>query len=661
MMLLLAVVAVASVSKVAATPVQKVVQLLNDMKEKGKQAKHDEQVQFATYKQFCEDTSRHKQQAVKDNNRRIDSLRAQIAENDADAKRLTTEVDAHERDISVFHGDKKAAGRVREIEHADFTALQTDYSESIDALERAIVVLKKQNFDRKQAAQLLQQIPVALPSESRRVIEAFLARDPEAETHLAVAAPKAHGYEFQSQGIVDLLEKLKNKFDDERESARKHEADSKHAFELLSQDLANQVDESSRQRNQKAETRALRQQSKGDATGELTDTIATRDDDQKYLTDLTATCEQKAADFEERQQLRADEIGAIEKAVQILSSEDVSGAASKHLPQDVTSGTSFLQLRQRGGDERERLAHFLKNQAEKINSRVLSMLALRVAQDPLKKVKQMIKDLIVRLMEEATQETEQKGWCDTELTNNEHTRKTKTSHVELLHANVDKLTASTATLTEDIATLNEQVTALNKAVAEALDMRSKEKERNQITIKDSQDAQMAVARAVAVLERFYAQAGEATSFVQRQQPESPAIFDSPYQGMQAENGGVLGMLEVIQSDFARLEAETTAAEAQAQKEHQEFLNDSAVDKTQKTKDIEHKTGSLHDQKRVLAETESDLVGTQKELDAALAYYETLKPQCIDSGVSYEERATRRKEEIESLQEALRILAGEEIA
>ena len=35
-------------------------------------------------------------------------------------------------------------------------------------------------------------------------------------------------------------------------------------------------------------------------------------------------------------------------------------------------------------------------------------------------------------------------------------------------------------------------------------------------------------------------AGEATAFVQ----QKPEIFDAPYKGMQAENGGVVGMLEV---------------------------------------------------------------------------------------------------------------------
>merc|ERR1719313_1926777 len=128
--------------------------------------------------------------------------------------------------------------------------------------------------------------------------------------------------------------------------------------------------------------------------------------------------------------------------------------------------------------------------------------------------------------------------------------------------------------------------------------------------------------------------------------------------MQASGGGVIGMLEVIQSDFARLEAETKAAEEQAQKEYDQFMLDSDVDKTQKTQDIEHKTKLKEDQAKSMVEKQSHLEGTQKELDAALDYYEKLKPSCVDSGISYEDRVKRREEEIQSLKEALQILGGE---
>merc|ERR1719276_315157 len=197
----------------------------------------------------------------------------------------------------------------------------------------------------------------------------------------------------------------------------------------------------------------------------------------------------------------------------------------------------------------------------------------------------MIKDLIVKLMEEANEEAEHKGWCDTELSTNEQTRKEKTEAVETLHAEIDELEASIAKLTEEITDLTKAVAELDAAVAKATSVREEEKAKNTVTIKDSQDAQTAVAQALSVLKDFYAKAAEATSFVQRE----PEVFDEPYKGMGSENGGVVGMIEVIQSDFARLESETSAAEAEAQKQYDEFMTDSSVDKAQKTKDIEHKS------------------------------------------------------------------------
>merc|ERR1719224_126037 len=249
-------------------------------------------------------------------------------------------------------------------------------------------------------------------------------------------------------------------------------------------------------------------------------------------------------------------------------------------------------------------------------------------------------------MEEANEEAEHKGWCDTELSTNEQTRKEKTSAVETLHAEIDELKASIAKGTQEITDLTAEIADIDKAVAEATEIREKEKAENTQTISDSQDA---VAQAVTVLKEFYEKAAEATSLIQ-QQPESPEIFDAPYQGLQSENGGVVGMLEVIQSDFARLETDTKAAEAEAQRSYDEFSSESAVNRAQNVKDVEHKTTKKTNEESALNTKKADLEGTQKELDAALAYYEKLKPSCVDAGVSYEDRVARRKEEIESLQE-----------
>jgi prefoldin subunit 5 len=642
------------------TPVQKVIQLLQGMADKGKEEKHAEQVQFAAYKQFCDDTTVEKQRAIKENTALMEQLTAKIQKSEADAATLAKEIAQLDEDISVWEGDKKAATQVREMENADYLSTHKDYSESVDSLERAITNLKKQSGDVAPALMQVKQNEM-IPEHARKIISAFLAQDSElGQDPMSVSAPQANAYEFQSSGIVDMLEKLKDKFEDERTDLEKQESNARHAYEMLIQDLTAQIDTATEDREAKAQEKASKLQTAAEAKGDLADTTATRDADQTYLDDLVAECSQKSSDFEGRQQLRTDELAAIDKAIEILGSGSVSGAADKHLPAFTQKSVSFIQLSVGSKNPAQaRVAKFLREKGSAINSRVLSAIAVHVAEDPFVKVKKMIKDLIVRLMEEANEEAEHKGWCDTELSTNEQTRKEKTSAVETLHAEIDELSASIAKLTQEITDLTAEIAKIDKAVAEATALREEEKTTNTATIKDSVEAQTAVAQALNVLKEFYEKAAEATSLVQTKQ--KPEIFDEPYTGMQSENGGVVGMLEVIQSDFARLETDTKASEAEAQRLFDEFSSESAVNRAANAKDVEHKTTKKINQEGALTSKKSDLEGTQKELDAALAYYDKLKPSCVDAGVSYEDRVARRKEEIESLQEALRILNGEDIA
>merc|ERR1719487_3037714 len=128
-----------------------------------------------------------------------------------------------------------------------------------------------------------------------------------------------------------------------------------------------------------------------------------------------------------------------------------------------------------------------------------------------------------------------------------------------------------------------------------------------------------------------------------------------YKGQGGSSKGVVGMLEVIESDFARLEAETTAEEEEAANAYDTFMADSKASKEQKHKD-EFDKKLLKDKKEFEKKhVDEDLATTQEELDAALAYYDKLKPECIEVKVSYEERVKMREEEIESLKEAYKIL------
>jgi len=229
----------------------------------------------------------------------------------------------------------------------------------------------------------------------------------------------------------------------------------------------------------------------------------------------------------------------------------------------------------------------------------------------------------------------------------------------MLQAEIDQLRATVAKLTEDISELTVAVADLDSAIARQTKLRHEEKAKNTETISDAASAGTAVDQALAVLREFYVKAGEATAFVQKAAAPD-GTYDSAYKGMDTESDAVLGMLEVIQTDFARLESATKTAEVSAQHEYDEFMTDSKTDKEAKATNLEHKATKKQDTESAFTTKSHDLVATQKELDAAFVYFDKLKPSCVDAGDDFNDRVVQRKEEIASLQEALRALNGEDL-
>ena len=100
----------------------KVIQLMEGMATKGKEEKHAEQVQFAAYKQFCDDTTTEKSRAIKEAEEKIEVLTADIEGFTEHAAQMTKESGSSERHakgarpprrhkyISVFFGPLSQSG-----------------------------------------------------------------------------------------------------------------------------------------------------------------------------------------------------------------------------------------------------------------------------------------------------------------------------------------------------------------------------------------------------------------------------------------------------------------------------------------------------------------------------------------------------------------------
>jgi len=667
MLLVAGVFAVATAS--AVTPIQKVLELMDGMLEKGIAEKKAEAVHFSAFNQWCGDQTRIKKNEIADGDAKIAELKATIEKKASEIRKLTDRIDELDEDVGRWNKDSKSATDVREKEAVDFKATVLDYTESIDALAGAIAVLKKQASSTAQAEAFLQVKRQRLvPDSAKAALTAYIQQatsQPEETSQpdemLFRKAPEAYGYEFQSGGVVDMLLKLSDEFATKKTELEADEMSAQHAFENMLQQLTDNIENAEHEIAQKKVLRAETEEAKAEAEGDLAQTEKDRAEDQKYLDTMTALCEQKSTDFASRQELRAGEIEAMTKAIEIISSKTVQGSGEKYLPQLVQKA-AFVQVK--SGDMspyQQSASAFLESKAKSSGSRLLSEVAQRDAADPFKKVKKMIKDLISKLNEEATAETEHKGWCDAELAKNKQTRESRTADVNDLTSEIEELTADIAQLTQDIADLANAVQELDAAMATATEERTSSKATNEQTIKEAQEAQAAVEEATAVLKDFYAKSAQATALAQQTPGEdAPETFEKPYQGMLPEGGSVVDFLEVILSDFVRLESETAATEAAETDQYKEFMFESNKDKALKQNESEHKAESKVNKESALHSAEAELKLNQEQLDAADKYYEKLKPDCVDSGINYEERVKLREEEMQSLQEALKILQGQDL-
>merc|ERR1719486_1574591 len=160
---------------------------------------------------------------------------------------------------------------------------------------------------------LLQRVAAThkVPASARRTIEAFLALSSRQDP-LSVTAPQAAGYEFQSGGVVEMLENLRDKFQKEKNDLEKDEMGAKHAYDLMMLELKDSISAAESMRATKAKMKAGKEADAATDKGSLADTTASKEEDEKYLEDLVAQCEQKSNDFASRQQLHGLEGGGRE-------------------------------------------------------------------------------------------------------------------------------------------------------------------------------------------------------------------------------------------------------------------------------------------------------------------------------------------------------------
>jgi len=669
-------VAFASASEV--TPVEKVIQLLNDLKDQTESEGAEEKKVYENFACFCKDKTKKKADEILASQTLIDdeSARKEEQEGIRDARfatmaELNTEID-------TLSAEMKAAEEAFLAEKAKREAVIADLRKANAGLDGAI----KAMGDSKPSALITMS---AVVKKNLLIAEALgmTASQPKLTSLLQADGDR---YEFHGGAIMDTLNELLDEFK-ERLSDEEHElAKVKKAHEALMKAKSDRVAAASDALEQATTEKDDAVKQVGEASKALAEESVTLADAQTYLKTMTETCELKAREWDQRSGTRAGELAALTKALEIMEGtvSEKDAAANKRaflnqsgmvLKRPVSSASfeddsmSFVQVRsmQRvaslvrstNSGKRERVIAGLQSFSKKSKDAALFHFANRLKEGPFDKVKKLIAQLIERLLEESANEASHKGWCDSELAKARKARGYAHEKSEKLNAELEANEATRDKNQADVERLTDELAELNENLEEANTIRADEKATNLQTIKDGSEGSKAVKQALKILKDFYK--GEhgvggantaSVSFIQDPRHDMPEVHSGPYQGNQGQSDGILGMLQVIATDFDRTVSDTKTAEKEAHRAHVKFSRESKVSIMSAETEKKNKENVVIKMKNAITQGMDDLKSEVELMDTAVKAIEELKPACIDTGMSYEERKQKREEEIDALKTAL---------
>lgn len=663
-------------------PVSQVISLLEDLKAKVIADGEKEQKAFTEYSAWCKDGAKDKEFEIKTATDDINDMEATINQANSVISSSSSKIEDLGNSISESEADLKAQTKMRETENGEFIATEEELVDAINTLERAINLLERKlkgsallqaKVNKKDVTALIHVLSevveaAGLASHDREQLlslaQGGVSEDEDdVEADLSLGAPAAAAYTSHSGNIIDALEDLKQKAEAQLNVLRNEEMNAKHNYEMTKQTLEDQIKFDTKELGDAKVSKATAKENKAVAEGELEVTKKNLEAAKNVLQNMATDCRSVATDHEETVKSRAEEIKVLEQAIAVLKDTTQGAVAETYTP------AFFLQVGATHGQVNFDVVNMVRKLARDQQSPQLTQLATRISaavkegatsgEDPFAKVKKMISDMLTRLEEDAAQEASHKAYCDKEM------GETQTKMDELKHdidkytTQIDKAKAESARLKDEVATLQGQIAKIMKTQAEADKVRQDEHTAYTLSKADLEQGLQGVRMALKVLREYYA-SGETDAFLQQSnlahQPDMPELHEKG-----AGTGtSVIGLLEVVESDFGKNLAGVEVEEETAATSYQKLSMENKMAKAMKENDVKYKTKEAATLDQKVTGLSSDLESAQTELDAVLEYSTNIRGMCEIKPESYEDRAERRSKEIAGLKEALEVLEGQAV-
>merc|ERR1740117_1279368 len=296
-----------------------------------------------------------------------------------------------------------------------------------------------------------------------------------------------------------------------------------------------------------------------------------------------------AEDFQAETRSRGEELKALATAKKVIV-EATSGAADQSYSfvqkSSLSSGADLANFE---------AVRFVRDLAQKQKSPALAQLASKMAQamragsgtsDPFAKVKGLISGMIEKLLADAQGDATEKAFCDKEMAETAAKKADKESDIEKLSTSIDSMSAKGAKLKEQVAGLQAQLAALASTQAEADKIRAEEKGAFDVNSAEMEQGVKGIQNALKVLNDYYAKSASHSS-------------------ADGAGSGIIGLLEVVESDFSKGLAEMQATEQSAVSDYKKLSRANEIEKATKGQDAKYKSKEAEGLAKSTAEANGD--------------------------------------------------------
>lgn len=259
--------------------------------------------------------------------------------------------------------------------------------------------------------------------------------------------------------------------------------------------------------------------------------------------------------------------------------------------------------------------------------------------DPFAKVRGLIADMISKLEAEAEKAAGAKAFCDKELGETNEKHADKQADVDKYNTRIDQMTSKSAKLKEEAGFLQKAISKVMQSQAMMDKIRQEENAEFKKAAGETEKALEGVKLALKVLKEYYGKG------------------DAAHDSGDGAAAGIIGLLEVCESEFSKTLAELKGEEEAALAAYEAETNENKVEQASKEKSVKHIVKESAELDKAVAEEQSDRAGVEEELDAVVEYLEKIKAQCVAQPDSYAERKKRRDAELAGLKQAVEMLDG----